>query len=167
MVGIFRKVFGNPNERALKPLREIVELVNTHAGRIEAMSDDELLEQTVQFRARLADGETLDDLLPEAFAVARAGIARVTGERAYDVQVLGAVALHHGMIAEMATGEGKTLVSTLALYLNALDGEGAHVITVNDYLAARDAQWYAAALARLGLTVGVLQHDQAYAYSEE
>jgi preprotein translocase subunit SecA len=167
VVGVFRKVFGNPNDRALKPLSGTVDLVNDQADRFEALSDDELRAQTGLFRSRLAAGETLDDLLPEAFSVARTSIARVTGERAYDVQVLGAVALHRGMIAEMATGEGKTLVSTLALYLNALDGEGAHVITVNDYLAARDAQWYAAALARLDLTVGVLQHDQAYAFDEE
>ena len=167
MVGVFRKVFGNPNDRALKPLRGIVDLVNEQADRFDALSDDELRAQTALFRTRLAAGETLDDLLPEAFAVARTSIARVTGERAYDVQLLGAVALHRGMIAEMATGEGKTLVSTLALYLNALDGQGAHVITVNDYLAARDAQWYAAALARLDLTVGVLQHDQAYSFAEE
>ncbi len=141
MVGVFRKVFGNPNERALKPLRTQIELVNSHADRVGAMSDDELRAQTDEFRTRLGAGETLDELLPEAFAVAREAIARVTGERAYDVQVLGAVALHQGAIAEMATGEGKTLVATLALYLNALGGEGAHIITVNDYLAARDTQW--------------------------
>jgi preprotein translocase subunit SecA len=167
VVGLFRKVLGNANERALKPLRERVELVNSHAGRIEAMSDDELRGLTDEFRSRFEGGETLDELLPEAFAVAREAVRRLTGERAYDVQVMGAVALHQGAIAEMTTGEGKTLVSTLALYLNALDGEGAHVITVNDYLAARDAQWYAPALHRLGLAVGVLQHDQAYIFSDE
>ena len=167
MVGLFRKVLGDPNERAVKPLRELAEVVNTHSDRIAAMSDDELRAQTDVFRARLADGETLDELLPEAFSVAREGISRVTGERAYDVQVIGAIALHRGAVAEMATGEGKTLVATLALYLNALEGKGAHIITVNDYLAARDAQWYGPALHQLGMNIGVLQHDSAYIYTDE
>ena len=167
MVGLFRKVLGDPNERALKPLRELATVVNTHSDRMAAMSDDELRAQTDVFRARLADGETLDELLPEAFSVAREMVARVTGDRAFDVQIIGAIALHRGAVAEMATGEGKTLVATLALYLNALEGKGAHIITVNDYLASRDAQWYGPALHKLGMAVGVLQHDSAYVYSDE
>ena len=167
MVGLFRKVIGNPNERALKKLHPMVEAVSELSEQVAALSDQELRDRTDEFRARLQAGETLDDLLPEAFAVAREAISRVTGERAYDVQVLGAVALHQGTVAEMATGEGKTLVATLALYLNGLEGEGAHIVTVNDYLASRDAQWYGPALHLLGLRVGVLQHDQAYVYTEE
>ena len=167
MVGVVRKVIGNANERALKKLRPLADAVNEHSEAVAALSDAELRAETDRFRARLRDGEALDDLLPEAFAVAREAIARDTGERAYDVQVLGAVALHQGMVAEMATGEGKTLVATLALYLNALEGEGAHIITVNDYLARRDTQWYGPALYNLGLTLGVLQHDQAYVYTDE
>ena len=167
MVGLIRKVIGNPNDRALNKLQPLVDAVNAHSERVAALSDDALRDLTKDFRARLGAGETLDDLLPEAFAVAREAITRVTGERAFDVQVLGAVALHQGTVAEMATGEGKTLVATLALYLNALAGEGSHIITVNDYLAGRDAQWYGPALHNLGLRIGVLQHDQAYVYTDE
>ena len=166
-MGLISKVIGNPNERALKKLRPLADAVNAQSEAVSGLGDDELRERTVALRSRLEGGEALDDLLPEAFAVAREAIERVTGERAYDVQVLGAVALHQGTVTEMATGEGKTLVATLALYLNALEGLGAHVITVNDYLAGRDAQWYGPALHLLGLSIGVLQHDQAYVYTEE
>jgi len=167
MVGLFRKVIGNPNEKALKRLQPLVDFVNGHAEAVAALDDAGLRAKTDEFRRRFGEGEPLDDLLPEAMAVAREMIGRRTGERAYDVQVLGAIALHQGMIAEMATGEGKTLVASLALYVNALDGEGAHLVTVNDYLAARDAQWYGAALHDLGLEIGVLQHDTAYVYEPE
>ena len=167
MVGILRKVFGDANEKALKRFHPLVASVNSHAEAVAALSTEQLRVRTEEFRRRFADGESLDDLLPEALAVAREAIARHTGERAFDEQVLGAIALHRGMIAEMATGEGKTLVATLAVYLNVLDGEGVHIITVNDYLASRDAQWYGPALHDIGLTIGVLQHDSAYLYTPE
>ena len=167
MVGLFRKVIGNPNERALKRLQPFLEFVNSHADAVAALSDEELRAKTNEFRRRHEAAEQLDDLLPEAMAVAREMIGRRTGERAYDVQVLGAIALHQGTIAEMATGEGKTLVASLALYLNSLEGRGTHLVTVNDYLARRDAQWYGTALHDLGLEIGVLQHDSAYVYTPE
>ncbi len=158
---------GDANERQLKKLWPVVERVNALEPEVEALSDDGLRAKTDEFRRRLADGETLDDLLVEAFAVAREAIRRALGERAFDVQVLGGMVLHQGAIAEMKTGEGKTLVATLPLYLNALEGKGAHLVTVNDYLAKRDAQWYGRALHNLGLSVGVLQHDTAYVYTPE
>ncbi|MSP22124.1 MAG: preprotein translocase subunit SecA [Dehalococcoidia bacterium] len=167
MVGILRKVFGDANEKALKRIRPLAAEVNAHDAALSDLSVDELRARTDDFRRRLADGATLDDLLPEAMAVAREAIARRTGERAFDEQVIGAIALHQGNIAQMATGEGKTLVATLALYLNALEGGGVHIVTVNDYLARRDAQWYGPALYDLGLEVGVLQHDQGYLYTPE
>jgi preprotein translocase subunit SecA len=162
-----RKIIGDPNERALNALRPIADEVNALEPEIEALSDDELRARTEQFRARLEDGATLDELLPEALAVCREAIRRVVGERAYDVQVMGAIALHNGTITEMRTGEGKTLVATLALYVNALAGQGAHLVTVNDYLARREPQWYGPALDLLGLRLGVIQHDSAYLYSSE
>ena len=124
MVGLIRKVIGNPNDRALKKLQPLVDAVNTHSERVAALSDDALRDMTEDFRARLGAGETLDDLLPEAFAVAREAIARYTGERAFDVQLLGAIALHQGIVAEMATGLGKPPVATPALYPNAPAGQG-------------------------------------------
>jgi preprotein translocase subunit SecA len=167
--GAIKKIFGNDsNERALKELQPLVDEVNTFTAETEALSDDALRAKTDEFRARLEDGETLDDLMPEALAVAREAIARTLDERAYDVQVMGAIALNRGSIAEMRTGEGKTLVATLALYLNALEGQGAHLVTVNDYLARRDAQWYGrVALMGLGLSIGVLQNQSAYIVREE
>ena len=169
MFGAVKKIFGSDsNERALKELQPLVDAVNEYAAPIEALSDDALRAKTDEFRERLQAGETLDDIRAEGLAVAREAVARATGERAYDVQVLGAIALNRGSIAEMRTGEGKTLVATLALYLNALEGEGAHLVTVNDYLARRDAQWYGrTSLMRLGLTIGVLQNQGAYLVTEE
>ena len=161
------KIIGDANERALKQLRPIVDEVNAFEPEIEALDDAQLRAKTDAFRARLAAGETLDDLLPEALAVCREAIRREVGERAYDVQVMGAAALHQGSVTEMRTGEGKTLVATLSLYVNALDGEGAHLVTVNDYLAGREPQWYGPALDLLGLRMGVIQHDSAYVYSRE
>ncbi len=165
--GLLKKIVGDPNERALKALQPVVDEVAAIEPELEPLSDEELGAKTVEFRGRLQDGESLEDMLPEALAVAREAIRRTVGERAYDVQVLGAVSLHRGAVAEMRTGEGKTLVATLALYANALEGEGAHLITVNDYLARREPQWYGPALHMLGLQLGVLQHDQAYVYSAE
>ncbi|MQC17443.1 MAG: preprotein translocase subunit SecA [Chloroflexi bacterium] len=172
MVGMFRKILGggDSNERVLKGLAPLVEQVNALEPEVQPLSDDALRAKTDEFRARYDAGETLDDLLPEAFAVVREAIRRATGgvERAYDVQIMGAVTLHRGQIAEMRTGEGKTLVATIAMYLNALSGEGIHAVTVNDYLARRDAQWYAPALDALGLTIGVIQNGgAAYRYSAE
>jgi len=162
------KVLGSDaNERELKKLWPIVERVSALEPEVQALSDDELRAKTDEFRRRLAEGETLDDLLVEGFAVAREAIRRAVGERAFDVQVLGGIVLHQGTIAEMKTGEGKTLVATLPLYLNALEGKGAHLVTVNDYLAKRDAQWYGRALYNLGLNIGVLQHDTAHLYTPE
>ncbi|MCY4455131.1 MAG: preprotein translocase subunit SecA, partial [Chloroflexi bacterium] len=163
-----RKIIGDPNERALKQLQPIVDEINDLERSIEPLSDDALTAKTEEFRARLEDGETLDDLLPEALAVCREAIRRTVGERAYDVQLTGAIALHRGMIAEMRTGEGKTLVATLALYANALSAEGAPLVTVNDSLARREPQWYGPALDMLGMRMGVIQNGgAAYLYSRE
>jgi len=167
MVNLIRRLVGDPNERALKELWPTVRKAEEISDTLQGADLMALRDHTQQLRERIAAGASLDDLLPEALAVAREGIARHTNERAYPVQLLGATVLHRGNIAEMRTGEGKTLVAALALYVHALTGEGAHLVTVNDYLARRDAQWYGAALFNLGLSVGVLQHDQAYLYTPE
>src|SRR4030042_5062478 len=148
---------GDPNKKALGKSNEKVDLINSLEAQFEALSAEELLAKTAEFKARLADGETLDDLLPEAFASVREASKRTNGQRHYDVQLVGGIALHQGRIAEMRTGEGKTLVATLPLYLNALTGRGTHLVTVNDYLARRDARWMAPIYNALGLSVGVLQ----------
>jgi preprotein translocase subunit SecA len=167
MPTFFSKLFSGGNERELKKLWPIVEEVNDLEPEVQALSDDGLRARTDEFRQRLQQDETLDDLLPEAFAVVREAIRRRIGQRAYDVQLMGAMVLHQGKISELKTGEGKTLVASLALYLNALEARGAHLITVNDYLAKRDAQWYGRVLAWLGITVGVLQHDSSFLVSVE
>src|SRR5947207_4387167 len=156
---ILAKVVGTQNERELKRLRPIVMEVNAFEPAIKALSDDQLRAKTVELRQRLANGETLDDLLPEAFAVVREAGRRVLNMRHFDVQLIGGAVLHKGKIAEMKTGEGKTLVATLPAYLNALDGKGVHVVTVNDYLARRDSEWMGRIYRFLGMTVGVIQHD--------
>ena len=157
MLGTIAKaIFGSSNDRYVKSLGSIVTKINGFETNIAALSDDELAGQTVKFRARLAEGETLDQILPEAFATVREAAKRVLGQRHYDVQMIGGIVLHRGEIAEMRTGEGKTLVATLACYLNALSGEGVHVVTVNDYLASRDAGWMGRVYKFLGLTVGVI-----------
>ena len=161
---IKRALGGDYNERELRKVRPIAQRVNELAEETEALSDEELRAKTDQFRARLDDGETLDDLLPEAFAVVREMSWRRIGLRPFDVQVLGGVILHQGKTAEMKTGEGKTLAATLPVYLNALAGKGVHLITVNDYLAKRDAQWMGPIYHSLGLSVGVLQHDASYLF---
>ncbi len=155
---IARRVFGTANERFLKALRKNVDLVNDLEPELEAVSDDELRARTSMLRERLAAGEGLDDLLAEAFATVREAAKRTLGQRHFDVQILGGVVLHRGMIAEMKTGEGKTLVATLAVYLNAIQGKGVHVVTVNDYLARRDAEWMGAIYRFLGLSVGCIVH---------
>jgi preprotein translocase subunit SecA len=153
---VAKSLFGSSNDRYVKSLRRIVERINGFEPTISAMSDAELVDQTRRFRERLAGGASLDDLLPEAFATVREAAKRTLGQRHYDVQMIGGIVLHRGEIAEMRTGEGKTLVATLATYLNALEGRGVHVVTVNDYLARRDCDWMGQVYRFLGLTTGVI-----------
>jgi preprotein translocase subunit SecA len=153
---VAKSIFGSANDRYVRGLGKYVDAVNTFEPSIQALSDDELRAQTAKFRERLANGEKLDSLLPEAFATVREAAIRTLGQRHYDVQLIGGIALHRGEIAEMKTGEGKTLVATLAVYLNALEGKGVHVVTVNDYLARRDADWMGQIYGFLGMTVGVI-----------
>ncbi|HTK79154.1 MAG TPA: preprotein translocase subunit SecA [Rhizomicrobium sp.] len=155
---IAQRFFGSVNERKLRPMFKRVEEINTLEPKYEGMSDEQLRAQTPAFRERLAQGETLDDLLPDAFAVVREAAKRTLGQRHFDVQLVGGMVLHDGRIAEMKTGEGKTLVATLPVYLNALAGKGVHVVTVNDYLARRDADWMGQIYNFLGLTVGCIVH---------
>src|SRR5881396_351356 len=156
---LLAKVVGTQNERELKRLRPIVAEVNALEPTIKALSDEQLRKKTVELRERFKNGETLDDLLPEAFAVVREAGRRVLNMRHFDVQLIGGAVLHKGKIAEMKTGEGKTLVATLPAYLNALEGKGVHVVTVNDYLARRDSEWMGRIYRFLGMTVGVIQHE--------
>ena len=156
--GISKKLFGTVNERIVKAHAEQVGAINALESSLEALSDDELRARTPAFRKRIEDGETLEDLLVEAFAVTREASKRTLGQRHYDVQLVGGIVLHQGKIAEMATGEGKTLVATLPVYLNALENKGVHVITVNDYLAQRDAAWMGEIYEFLGLKVGCIVH---------
>ena len=162
MLGIAKKIFGTENDRTLKKLRPIVEKINALEPNFEAMTDAALRAQTAVYRQRLQEGETLDDLLPEAFATVREAAKRTLGQRHYDVQLIGGITLHRGEIAEMRTGEGKTLVSTLAAYLNALGGKGVHLVTVNDYLATRDSEWMGQIYTFLGMTVGCLNNHEPY-----
>ena len=166
-MALLSKLFGGANDREVKKLQPIADEVNDLEPETQALSDDALRAKTDEFKTRLAQDETLDDVLPEAFAVAREAIRRKLDQRAFDTQILGGAILHQGKIAELKTGEGKTLVAALALYLNALDGQGAHLITVNDYLSKRDAQWYGRVLAWLGVSVGVVQHDGSYLVQTE
>jgi len=156
MGGIAKRLFGSSNERYVKGLGKIVEKINGFEPQMQALDDDGLRGQTEKLKDRLAAGETLDEILPEAFATVREAAVRALGMRHFDVQLVGGMVLHRGEIAEMRTGEGKTLVATLAVYLNALAGKGVHVVTVNDYLASRDAQWMGQVYRFLGLTVGVI-----------
>jgi preprotein translocase subunit SecA len=156
---VLTKVFGSKHGRFLKTIQPEVEKINALEGATRELDDASLQAKTVEFRQRLDSGETLDDLLPEAFAVVREAGRRVLGMRHYDVQLIGGMVLHRGMIAEMKTGEGKTLVATLAAYLNALPGKGVHIVTVNDYLATRDSEWMGRVYKFLGLSVGVVKHD--------
>ena len=156
---LLTKVLGSQNDRDLKKLRPRVAEVNAFEAHIKTLSDEQLKAKTVEFRTRLANGETIADLLPEAFAVVREAGRRILSMRHYDVQLIGGMVLHQGTIAEMKTGEGKTLVATLPAYLNALEGKGVHVVTVNDYLARRDSEWMGRLYRFLGMSVGVIQHD--------
>lgn len=155
-----KKVFGTPNDRKIKATRPLVEKINALEPEFEKLSDEGLIEKTAEFKKRLADGESLDDLLPEAFANCREGARRALGLRAFDTQLMGGVFLHEGNIAEMKTGEGKTLVATFPAYLNALTGKGVHIVTVNDYLAKRDAEWMSNVYGALGMTTGVVYPQQ-------
>ena len=156
---LLAKVFGTQNQRDLKRVQPIVAEINARETDVRALSDAAQREQTAELRQRLDQGAELDDLLVDAFAVVREAGRRMLAMRHFDVQLIGGVMLHRGKIAEMKTGEGKTLVATLAAYLNALAGKGVHVVTVNDYLARRDADWMGRIYRFLGLTVGVIQHD--------
>ncbi|MBB4642152.1 preprotein translocase subunit SecA [Rhizorhapis suberifaciens] len=169
---IAKSIFGSSNERYVKSVMKIVERINAFEPTISALSDEELRQQTEIFRERLANGVPLDDLLPEAFATVREAAKRTLGQRHYDVQMVGGIVLHRGEIAEMRTGEGKTLVATLATYLNALEGKGVHVVTVNDYLARRDCDWMGQVYRFLGLTTGVIvpnlrEDERRIAYSAD
>ncbi|MGK2900081.1 MAG: preprotein translocase subunit SecA, partial [Burkholderiaceae bacterium] len=152
---LLTSIFGSRNDRLLKQYRQVVTQVNALESQFEALDDAALLAKTGEFRQRFAAGESLDKLLPEAFAVVREGSKRVLKMRHFDVQLIGGMTLHNGKIAEMRTGEGKTLMATLPVYLNAIAGKGVHVVTVNDYLAKRDAEWMGRLYTFLGLTVGV------------
>ena len=164
---VIDKIFGTKSERDLKKIQHYVDDANKFTAQFEHLTDDELKAKTQEFKDRLAQGETLDQLLPEAFAVVRLAAQRVIGLRPYDVQLLGGIVLHQGKIAEMGTGEGKTLVAVLPSYLNALTGKGVHVVTVNDYLARRDRQWMGPIHEFLGLTVGYINHDMDNAERRE
>ena len=155
---IARAVFGTANDRSLKGYQRRVPQINALEPAMEALSDEALRAKTAEFRERLAGGATLDELLPEAFAVVREGAKRTLGQRHFDVQLVGGMVLHDGKISEMKTGEGKTLVATLPVYLNALAAKGVHIVTVNDYLARRDAEWMGQIYRFLGMTVGVIVH---------
>src|SRR5881296_1860168 len=161
---ILRKIFGTKHERDVKRMMPTVEATNALEPSVQALGDAELRAKTDEFRKRLEAGESVDALLPEAFAVARDAARRTVGMRPFDVQLIGGMVLHEGKIAEMATGEGKTLVATLPAYLNGLTGRGVHIITVNDYLAKRDAQWMGPIYDALGLSVGVIQHEASFLY---
>ena len=152
---LLTKIFGSRNDRLLKQYRKTVERINALEAPLESLSDEALRQKTEEFKARVAQGEALDEVLPEAFAVVREASKRVMKMRHFDVQLIGGIALHQGKIAEMRTGEGKTLTATLSVYLNALAGQGVHVVTVNDYLAQRDAQWMGRLYNFLGLSVGI------------
>jgi len=155
-MNILKSLFGSRNDRVLRPMRKVAERINALEPAIAALSDAQLRAKTDEFKSRLAKGEPLDSLLPEAFAVVREASKRTLEMRHFDVQLIGGMVLHEGKIAEMRTGEGKTLVATLPVYLNALTGKGVHVVTVNDYLARRDSEWMGQIYSFLGMSVGVV-----------
>ncbi|MEA3333011.1 MAG: preprotein translocase subunit SecA, partial [Pseudomonadota bacterium] len=160
MANILKKIFGSKNDREIKAMQSLVRRVNEEEEALKSLSDSQLQDKTDEFQSRLKEGVvTLDDLLPEAFAVVREASVRTLGMRHFDSQIMGGIVLHDGKIAEMKTGEGKTLAATLPVYLNALAGKGVHVVTVNDYLARRDAAWMGTIYEFLGLSVGVILHE--------
>ena len=158
-MSMFQKVFGTHSEREVKRIKPLVDQIEALRPTMQALSDEDLRNKTTEFKERLSKGETLDDLLPEAFAVVREADKRVLGMEPYRVQLIGGIILHQGRIAEMKTGEGKTLVSTLPAYLNALEGKGVCIVTVNDYLAKRDSEWMGQVHEFLGLKVGVVLNE--------
>src|ERR1700759_133898 len=153
-----RKFFGSANDRRIKAYQPRLDAINALEAEVSALSDEALKARTAEFRQQLADGKTLDDILVPAFATVREAARRTLGQRHFDVQLIGGMVLHEGDMAEMKTGEGKTLVATLAVYLNALAGKGVHVVTVNDYLAKRDSEWMGQIYSFLGMTTGVIVH---------
>ncbi|HKQ63745.1 MAG TPA: preprotein translocase subunit SecA, partial [Methylomirabilota bacterium] len=161
---LLKKIFGTKHERDVKRMMPVVLAINALEASLTPLDDTALHAKSDEFKKRIEDGEPLDDVLPEAFAVCREASRRNVGMRHFDVQLIGGMVLHDGTIAEMATGEGKTLVATLPAYLNALTGRGVHIVTVNDYLAKRDAQWMGPIYHALGLTVGVIQHEASFLY---
>jgi preprotein translocase subunit SecA len=165
-MSLITKFFGDKYMKAIKPFWSIVAEINALEPKIKALSDTELKAKTVEFKDKLSQGATLDSLLPEAFAVVREASSRTLGERHFDVQLIGGMILNKGGIAEMRTGEGKTLVATLPAYLNALTGKGVHIVTVNDYLSRRDAVWMGQVYNFLGLSVGVINHESSFVYDE-
>src|SRR3989339_1134257 len=163
-MSLLTKIFGDPNLKVLKDLQPTVDKINGLEEGMKSLTDEALKNKTIEFKDRLDKGETVDDLLPEAFAVVREASIRATGMRHFDVQLVGGIVLHQGEIAEMKTGEGKTLVAPLAVYLNALEGKGVHVVTVNDYLSRRDAVWMGQVYSALGLSIGIINSEQSYLY---
>lgn len=163
-MSFLNKIFGDPSTRYVKDILPLVAQINAFEANLQSLSNDELKAKTLEFKERLEKGESLDDLLPEAYATVREAARRTLGERHFDVQLLGGIAMHRGSIAEMRTGEGKTLVATLPAYLNALEGKGVHVVTVNDYLSSRDAAWMGQIYDALGLKVSVITHDASFVY---
>lgn len=155
-MSFLEKIFGNYSEKELKKINPIVDKIEGYDSAMQALSDEELKAKTDEFKQRLANGETLDDLLPEAFAAVREAAWRVRGMKPFRVQLIGGIVLHQGRIAEMKTGEGKTLVAVMPAYLNALEGKGVHIVTVNDYLAHRDAEWMGEIFRFMGLSVGCI-----------
>ena len=166
-MSLLQKIFGDPNKKTIEKIMPLVRQINELEPKFESFSFEELRKMTADFKERLGKGETPDDILPEAFAVVRETAKRVLGQRHFDAQLIGGVVLHRGQISEMKTGEGKTLTATLAVYLNALTGGGVHVVTVNDYLAKRDAVWMGKIYYALGMSVGCIQHDAAFLYDPE
>ena len=164
---LLKSVFGSRNDRLLKQYHQTVARINALENEISALTDAQLQGKTAEFKQRVQQGESLDDLLPEAFAVVREGGKRALQMRHFDVQLIGGMVLHYGKIAEMRTGEGKTLMATLPAYLNALSGKGVHVVTVNDYLAARDAEWMGKLYRFLGLSVGVILTSMEHGEKQE
>src|SRR6266511_718102 len=167
MLNFYKKIDGDSNDRVVKQITQIVDEIESLEPEFKALSDAQLREKTAEFKERLAGGETLDDILPEAFAVVREAARRTIGQFHYRVQLVGGIVLHQGKIAEMKTGEGKTLVATLPLYLNALEGRGCHLITVNDYLAKVGAGWMGPIYNLIGLSVGFIAHDYSARYDPD
>ena len=166
-MSILSKIFGDANEKFVKGLQPVVEKINSFEPEFEKLSADQIKGKTKEFKERLTKGETLDDLLPEAFALVREAAKRTLNQRHFDAQMVGAIVLHQGKIAEMKTGEGKTLAATLPAYLNALEGKGVHIVTVNDYLAKRDMVWMGQIYDALGLSTGCIVNESGYVYDRD